>query len=81
MRRHFPVREKSGNFEQTGKVRENQGKSHKILEKHRGISEKYYVIFWGYLNELYYLLKWIKFSVKKQNIKKYWKNGKKILYK
>ena len=30
MGRHFPVREKSGNFEQTGKVRE---KSHKILEK------------------------------------------------
>ena len=26
--RHFPVREKSGNFEQTGKV----GKPHKILE-------------------------------------------------
>ena len=23
MGRHFPVREKSGNFEQTGKVREN----------------------------------------------------------
>ena len=29
MGRHFPVREKSGNFDQTGKVRE---KSHKILE-------------------------------------------------
>ena len=29
MGRHFPVREKSGDFEQTGKVRE---KSHKILE-------------------------------------------------
>ena len=28
MGKHFPVREKSGNFEQTGKV----GKSHKILE-------------------------------------------------
>ena len=26
MRRHFPVREKSGNFEQTGKVREKSGK-------------------------------------------------------
>ena len=24
--RHFPVREKSGNFEQTGKVREKSGK-------------------------------------------------------
>ena len=26
MGRHFPVREKSGNFEQTGKVREKSGK-------------------------------------------------------
>ena len=26
MGRHFPVREKSGNFEQTGKVRENDTK-------------------------------------------------------
>ena len=26
MGRHFPVREKSGNFEQTGKVRENHTK-------------------------------------------------------
>ena len=26
MGRHFPVREKSGNFEQTGKVRENHSK-------------------------------------------------------
>ena len=25
--RHFPVREKSGNFEQTGKVREKSGKN------------------------------------------------------
>ena len=32
MGRHFPVREKSGNFEQAGKV---GGKSHKILEKLR----------------------------------------------
>ena len=27
MGRHFPVREKSGNFEQTGKVREKSGKT------------------------------------------------------
>ena len=27
MERHFPVREKSGNFEQTGKVREKSGKN------------------------------------------------------
>ena len=29
MGRHFPVREKSGNFEQTGKVRENHTKYRK----------------------------------------------------
>ena len=40
MRKLFPVREKSGNFEQTGKVREfypkywkNEGNLPKILEK------------------------------------------------
>ena len=33
MGRHFAVREKSGNFEQTGKVREKSGKSQEILEK------------------------------------------------
>ena len=32
MGRHFPVREKSGNFEQTGKVRENHTKYWKILK-------------------------------------------------
>ena len=36
MGRHFPVREKSGNFEQTGKVREN----HTKYWKTEGISEK-----------------------------------------
>ena len=30
MGRHFPVREKSGNFEQTGKVRENHTNSGKL---------------------------------------------------
>ena len=30
MGRHFPVREKSGNFEQTGKVRKNHTKYWKI---------------------------------------------------
>ena len=39
MGRHFPVREKSGNFEQIGKVRENDTKYWKIQE----ISEKYYL--------------------------------------
>ena len=41
MGRHFPVREKSGNFEQTGKVREN----HTKYWKNEKISDKYYLIF------------------------------------
>ena len=41
MGRHFPVREKSGNFEQTGKVREN----HTKYWKTQGIRDKYYLIF------------------------------------
>ena len=63
MGRHFPVREKSGNFEQTGKVREN----HTKYWKTQGISDKYYFfIFWWYLNYLcIILLKCIKFSVTK----------------
>ena len=43
MERHFPVREKSGNFEQTGKVRENQTK----YWKSQGISDKYYLLFFS----------------------------------
>ena len=39
--RHFPVREKSGNFEQTGKVREN----HTKYWKNGKISDKYYLMF------------------------------------
>ena len=45
MGRHFPVREKSGNFEQTGKIRENQTQYWKT----QGISEKNYLFF---LNEV-----------------------------
>ena len=41
MGRHFPVREKSGNFKQTGKVRENHTKYWKTQE----ISDKYYLLF------------------------------------
>ena len=41
MGRHFPVRKKSGNFEQTGKVREN----HTKYWKNEKISDKYYLIF------------------------------------
>ena len=33
MGRHFPVREKSGNFEQTGKVRENHTKYWKNIRE------------------------------------------------
>ena len=43
MGRHFPVREKSGNFEQTGIVRENHTKYWKI----QGISDKYYLLFFS----------------------------------
>ena len=43
MGRHFPVREKSGNFEQTGKVREN----HTKYWKTQGISDKYYLLFFS----------------------------------
>ena len=64
MGRHFPVREKSGNFEQTGKVREN----HTKYWKTQGIWDKYYLIFLVIFKwTMYYLLKWIKFSVKKIN--------------
>ena len=45
MGRHFPVGEKSGNFEQTGKVREKSGKITQNTGKHQGFSEKCYVIF------------------------------------
>ena len=40
MGRHFPVREKSGNFDQTGKVRENHTKCWKT----EGISDKHYPV-------------------------------------
>ena len=40
MGRHFPVREKSGNFEQTGKVGEN----HTKYWKNWRISDKYYLL-------------------------------------
>ena len=54
MGRHFPVREKSGNFEQTGKVREN----HTKYWKNENISDKYYLIFLMIFKlTLYYLVK------------------------
>ena len=73
MGRHFPVREKSGNFEQTEKV----GGNHTKYWKTQGIWDKYYLIFLVIFKwTVYYLLKWVKFSVLKKNktFKKYWKN-------
>ena len=66
MGRHFPVREKSGNFEQTGKVREKSGKTTPNTGKLREFQKKiicYFSMIFKWT--VYYLLKWIKFSVKK----------------
>ena len=75
----FQFREKSGNFEQTGKVREIHTKYWKTQE----IWDKYYLIFLVIFKwTLYYLLKWIKFSVKKnKTLKKILEIWKKILEK
>ena len=79
MGRRFPVREKSGNFEQTGKVRENHTKYWKI----EGISEKnicYFSMIFKWT--VYYLLKCIKFLVRKnetlKNTGKWKKNTGKV---
>ena len=73
MGRHFPVREKSGNFDQTGKVREN----HTKYWKTEGISDKYYMLP-SVTVKLICMLNLIKFLVKKRiTVKKYWKNEKK----
>ena len=62
MGRHFPVREKSGNFEQTGKVRENHTKYWKTETNW----DKYYLTFLVTFKwTVQHLPKWIKFSVKK----------------
>ena len=45
MGRHFPVREKSGNFEQTGKVREKSGETTQNTGKLRAFQKKLFVIF------------------------------------
>ena len=60
MGRHFAVREMSGNFDQTGKVRENRTKYCKTA----GISDKCYWLFLHVLfNEfVYYLLNLMEFS-------------------
>ena len=74
MGRHFPDREKSVNFEQAGKVRENHTKSWKI----KRISNKYIICYFLVIVKctVYHLPKWIKFSVKKQNFKNVLENGK-----
>ena len=68
MRRHFPV-----NFEETGKVRENHAKYWKIQR----ISENFVI----FKSTVYYLLKWMTFSVKKYKtlknsgkMEKYWRS-------
>ena len=45
MGRHFPVREKSGNFEQTGKVREKSGKTTQNTGKLREFQKKIMLFF------------------------------------
>ena len=45
MGRHFPVREKSGNFEQTGKGRENRTNTGKLREFQKNINFYFLVIF------------------------------------
>ena len=79
MGRHFPVRKKSGNFEQTGKDRENHTKYWKI----QGILDKYYLLFFSdiKMNCIIFAKMDQGFSLKKQNIEKILENGKKILEK
>ena len=62
-------------LEKSGK---SQGKSHKILENWGNFRQMLFVIFQWQLNEfVYYLVNLIKFSVKKQSLKKILENGKK----
>ena len=82
MGRHFPVREKSGNFEQTGKVREKSGKiaknTGKLREFEINIIWYFYILFLVIFKwTVYCFLKWIKFSVKQTNTKKILENWKK----
>ena len=69
MGRHFPVKEILESLEKLGNITQNTGKFWGgILE----ISDKYYLLFLVIFKwTVYFLLKWIKFSVeKKQNLKK-----------
>ena len=58
--RQFPFTEKSGNFEQTGKVLENHTKTGKVGEFQINVIYYFLVIF---KSTVYYLLKYVKFSV------------------
>ena len=79
MGRHFPVREKLGNFEQTGKFRENHTKYWKI----QGILDRYIICYFLVIFKctMYHLLKWIKFSVKNRTLKNILAKWKKTLEK
>ena len=78
MGRHFPVREKSGNFEQTGK----SGKITQNTGKLREFEINIMIFLVIFKLTVYYLPKWIKFSVKKkQNIKKVLEKWQRVLEK
>ena len=86
----FPLRlenlENGKAFSSQGKVREvwtdwkSQEKSHKIL-KTQEILEKYYLLFLVIFKwTVYYLLKWVKFSVwKNKTLKNYWKSENHVI--
>ena len=75
MKKVFPVRAKSGNFEQTGKVRgflpkilENEGIFTKLLEKWGHFSQILFIIEVYLFNRFLYLLNSLN-----ETLKKYWK--------
>ena len=74
MRTQIPVPEKSGNFEQTGKVREN----HTKYWKTQGISDKVFLLFYSdiLMNCVLFSKMDQVFSLKKHNktVTKYWKS-------
>ena len=79
--KHFPVREKSGNFQKTGKVREfypkywkNEGILLKILEKLGNFSQFLLDFFPEFLFEVYMLSKFLYLlNSLNKTLKKYWK--------
>ena len=83
MGRHFPVREKSGNFEQTGKVREKSGKITQNTGKFREFQTNIlFVIFFN--NIQIYCVSFAKMDqvfTQKQNFKNILEKWKTILEK